>query len=214
VYSEFARIDPSGEVAAPAEPREILSPALARNAFTSFQVVVQVPEETRYQLVVGQNPDDAVRVTLYREKGEMLEPVSLPYNGAGTQIFWMDVWTERTAPVRRIKVEPQLSVNADWVVYPMEARVMDATVPDGHWPEGSASAVALFRNFVCGAKLDPSPAAGLALAGLRFRNAQQDLALASHASKDGLRRLTGCFETLSDDPEQYLRVRDYLFRMR
>jgi len=50
VYSEFAQIDATGRVTAPAEPREILSPAIARNAFSSFQVVVDVARGTSYQL--------------------------------------------------------------------------------------------------------------------------------------------------------------------
>jgi hypothetical protein len=40
VYSEFARIDMNGAVTAPDNPREILSPMLVRNGFTSFQVVI------------------------------------------------------------------------------------------------------------------------------------------------------------------------------
>ena len=42
VFSEFARIDATGKVTSPADPREILSPALARNAFSSFQIVVEL----------------------------------------------------------------------------------------------------------------------------------------------------------------------------
>src|ERR1700733_6174718 len=56
VYSEFARINASGEVTAPETPREILSPALVRNGFTSFQVVVQAPADRQWWLFVGQNP--------------------------------------------------------------------------------------------------------------------------------------------------------------
>ena len=128
VYSEFAQIDATGKVTAPAEPREILSPAIARNAFSSFQVVVDVPSGTPYQLYVAQNPENAVEVTLYRENGDKLEKVEQPVSGDATQVFWMDLWTARDAPVQRIKVEPQLHVNNDWVIYPMEARVMEATV--------------------------------------------------------------------------------------
>jgi len=43
-------------VVAPEHPREILSPAIARNAFASFQVVVQVAKGARYTLHIGQNP--------------------------------------------------------------------------------------------------------------------------------------------------------------
>ena len=121
------------EVTAPAEPREILSPAIARNAFSSFQVVVDVPRGTPYQLYVAQNPENAVEVTLYRENSEKLERVEQPVSGNSTQVFWMDLWTARDAPVARIKVEPQLHVNNDWVIYPMEARVMSATVT--RWQE-------------------------------------------------------------------------------
>jgi hypothetical protein len=215
VYSELARIDTLGEVTAPESPREILSPAIARNAFTSFQVVVQVPKGTHYGLYIGQNPQNAVRVTLYRESGDRLEPVESPYEGDATQILWMDVWADRTAPVRRIKVEPELWVNDDWVVYPMEVRIMDATVPDGERPEGFASPAEVLKNFVCGTKPEPSGPQTLTAAGLRFRNAQQDLALARQAPREQLRKLAGACETPPPaDPEWYLRIRDFLFRLR
>ncbi len=215
VYSELARIDASGEVAAPTQPREILSPAIARNAFTSFQVVVQVPQGTHYWLHIGQNPDDAARIALYRETGDRLEPVEIPYGGDSTQVFWLDVWTDRDAPVRRIKIEPQLNVADDWVVYPMEVRVVDATVPEGQRPDGSATPVSMMKSFVCGTKVDAPPAPASSVARLRFRNAQQDLALASHPPSEGLRKLIGrCDAALPEDPEWYLRIRDYLFRMR
>ena len=198
VYSEFARIDAAGKVTAPAEPREILSPAVVRNGFTSFQVVVDVPRGTPYQLYVAQNPENAVRVTLYRESGEKLEPVEQPASGTTAQVFWMDLWTARDAPVQRIKVEPQLHVNNDWVIYPMEARVMNSTVP----PDTGAQAP------LC------SPRAGISSDLLKFRNrnAQQDAAVAATAPKDELQKLAGaCSEP---NPESYLRIRDYLLRLR
>src|SRR5579862_8043588 len=99
VYSEFAQIDAAGKVTAPAEPREILSPAIARNAFSSFQVVVDVPRGTPYQLYVAQNPENAVEVTLYRENGDKLERVEQPVSGDRTQVFWMDLWTDRKSVV-------------------------------------------------------------------------------------------------------------------
>ncbi len=208
VYSEFARIDAAGEVSASSNPREILSPAIARNAFTSFQIVVQPKKGERYWMYLGQNPADAVRVTLYRESGERLKPVEIPYGGEGTQVFWMDVWTDRNAPVRRIRIEPQLHIGAEWVVYPMEARVMTATVPDSPPPGGS------MMGFLCGKEID-SAVAPLSIAGVHFRNAQQDLALARQAPQEDLQRLAaGCRVMPPADPEWYLRVRDYLFRMR
>jgi hypothetical protein len=198
VYSEFAQIDAAGRVTAPAEPREILSPAIARNAFSSFHVVVDVPSGTPYQLYVAQNPENAVDVTLYRENGDKLERVTQPVSGNSTQVFWMDLWTARDAPVQRIKVEPQLHVNNDWVIYPMEARVMEATIP----PDAGTA------DPVCGRPAGiPSD-----LVKLRNRNAQQDAALAATAPKDELQKLTGaCREP---NPESYLRIRDYLLRLR
>src|ERR1051325_903273 len=70
VYSEFVTFDASGEPAVPKEPREILSPAIVRNGFTSFQIVVQQPAHTHWTLYVGENPEGAVRVTVYRETGD------------------------------------------------------------------------------------------------------------------------------------------------
>jgi hypothetical protein len=213
VYSELAQIDSSGEVTSPRMPREILSPALARNAFTSFQIVVQVKPGTPYWLHVGENPEDAVKVTLYRRNGDRLEPVSSPYHGDTTQVIRLDLWVDRNAAVRRIKVEPQLDVNDDWVQYPMEARVMDATVPDGPWPEGAATPAAAMKAFLCGSPLLTT--VGESEFRLRFRNAQQDVALAARAPKtDLLRLIGGCAATPPDDPEWYLRIRDYLYRMR
>jgi hypothetical protein len=216
VYSEFAKIDAAGRVTAPAEPREILSPAIVRNGFTSFQVVVDVPQGTRYQLYVAQNPENAVEVTLYREIGDKLEHVEQPVSGNGTQVFWMDLWTARDAPVQRIKVEPQLHVNNDWVIYPMEARVMEATVPNGLRGGGSISPASAMRQYLCDKGLPTDQGVpGSSVSNLRFRNASQDLALAATASRVELQKLFGdCDAPPSSDPEWYLRIRDYLFRLR
>jgi hypothetical protein len=131
VYSEFARLSESGEVLAPEEPREILSPVVPRNAFTTFQVAVQVPQGTKYHVFIGQNPEGAVKATLYRRGGEKLEAVGLPYEGTVPQVFWLDVWVDESAPVRRVKIEPQVFVNGDWVTYPMEVRVSEVAAPVG-----------------------------------------------------------------------------------
>src|SRR3954463_1650811 len=81
VYSEFAQLNDAGEVVAPENPREILSPAVARNAFSSFQLAIQVARGVKFQVYIGQNPDNAVKVTLYRRSGGKLEPVVVPYEG-------------------------------------------------------------------------------------------------------------------------------------
>jgi|SRR5689334_837548 len=217
VYSEFAQIDAGGRVTAPAEPREILSPAIVRNGFTSFQVVVDVPQGTPYQLYIAQNPENAVEVTLYRETGDRLERVSQPVSGNATQIFWMDVWTARDAPVQRIKVEPQLHVNNDWVIYPMEARVMEATAESrGAGPGTEMEAPALMRQYLCsrGLSIDSGVAQGLTITGLRSRNGFQDLTLTRLVPKATLQEVFGSCTAFPTDPEWYLRIRDYLFRLR
>jgi hypothetical protein len=198
------------------EPREILSPAIARNAFSSFQVVVDVPQGTPYQLYVAQNPENAVEVTLYRENGEKIERVEQPVSGNSTQVFWMDLWTARDAPVARIKVEPQLHVNNDWVIYPMEARVMSATIPDGARVGGSISPVGAMRQYLCDKGLPTdSGLLGNSVSNLRFRNATQDVALAATAPKEELQKLfSSCDAPAPSDPEWYLRIRDYLLRLR
>ena len=213
VYSEFAKIDATGKVTAPAEPREILSPAIARNAFSSFQVVVDVPGGTPYQLYIAQNPENAVEVTLYRENRGLLERVEQPVSGNNTQIFWMDLWTARDAPVARIKVEPQLHVNNDWVIYPMEARVMNAAVPDGKRLGSVAAPTEVMRGYLC-KPIDTPASAAVSVQSLRSRNAQQDVALAATAPKEELQKLFGaCDAAASPDPELYLRIRDYLLRL-
>jgi hypothetical protein len=204
VYSEFARIDTGGRVIAPESPREILSPAIVRNGFTSFQIVVEEKPGEKFALFVGLNPPDAVKVTLYRESGALLEPVELPFHGEGAAVFWMDVWCDRAAPVRRVKIEPELSVAGDWARYPMEARVMEATVPDLARP-----VVADLREFLCGRAWAED-----ALTGMHQRNGRQDAALAQPALKRDLLRQLGDCHTLAGNPEVYLRVRDYLLRVR
>jgi len=220
VYSEFAHIetmtDAAGKVTAPAEPREILSPAIARNAFSSFQIVVDVPQGTSYQLYVAQNPENAVEVTLYRENGEKLERVEQPASGSGAQVFWMDLWTARDAPVQRIKVEPQLHVNNDWVIYPMEARVVSATAGEVVMPRAVAytSPVGIMGQFLCRFPTIDRGALQPGVLSMRLRNALQDLTLAKGAPKAELQDLFGaCDAPPSPDPEWYLRIRDYLLRL-
>jgi hypothetical protein len=234
VYSEFAKIDAQGNVVAPEDPREILSPALVRNGFTSFQVVVQVPPGTPYVLRLGQNPENAAKATFYKVTRTTLQRVEDPITGDDTQTFWMDVWVDKDAPVRRIKVEPQLQINAEWVGYPMEMRVRETLVPDAG-PAGvvGASPFEMLRGYVCApqpqvpqsnakrtvsSSPNPTPDStsdSTTPEGLHRRNARQDLAMASQLSASGreeLRKwLGGCNARPSDNPEFYLHVRDYFW---
>ena len=72
VVSEFTRIDPFGEIVpqdrGKAEPREFLSPGIPRNAFSSLRIVVTLDKPATYVLDIGQNPENAVKATLYKER--------------------------------------------------------------------------------------------------------------------------------------------------
>ncbi len=222
VYSDLADIDATGKVIAPETPREILSPALLRNGFTSFQVVVQAPADRKWWLFIGQNPADSVKVTMYRESAGKLEPVEVPLQSSGTEVLWMDVWTGRNAPIARIKIEPELMIDDDWVIYPIEARVMEAVAPEMPPFTLAASAPAAIRLSVkldrdCGVIFaNPVGNDGPSVARWRFRNIEQDIRLADeHAVLDELRkRNNACDLVQPKDPEHFLRIRDYLYRLR
>lgn len=254
VYSELQRIGPLGEIVhidRGGRPREILSPAVARNGYASFHLAISVPAQSEYSLYIGQNPENAVKVSLYREIHERgipdrLEPVAEPVTGktGGRQedlVFWLDLWIDGDAPVRRIKVEPQLGIGSEWVVYPMEVRVINARIPShssapAALPAPSSRSDSFvygpFNQFLCG--IAEAPSAGAqppTVRSLIRRNALQDMALANLLSKtqkdevfNGLVAPTGvptrdafCTAvTISAPkiatPEWYLRVRDFLYR--
>jgi hypothetical protein len=153
LYSEFQRIDPYGEIV-PADrsfqPREILSPGVARNAWTSFHIAVHMPRNDSYLLYVATNPLDACRVTLYKEHfikagngwipDRLTELERLPDFGfmpdpddsvpdQNTRVYLLDIWIPPHAPVGRFRLEVQLKA-AFWVVRPMEVRVLAARIPD------------------------------------------------------------------------------------
>ena len=215
VYSEFAQLNAAGEVVAPENPREILSPAVARNAFSSFQLAIQVPRGVQFLVYIGQNPDNAAKVTLYHRAGEKLEPVVVPYEGESSQVFWMDIWVDADAPVRRVKIEPQIGIGGEWVTYPMEVRVMEARVPEQPAARpGVAASLDVMRAFLCGGEPHQpggSPPVG---AEMRFRNARQDVALAGAgpvALRDEMKKAMGeCSAPPPADPEFYLHLRDLL----
>jgi hypothetical protein len=129
VFSEFQR-DPDGLP----PPREIISPAVARNAFATFRVVIAAPANTTYFLFVGANPPGIVETQLYKENAAYLEPVRSPGfgvipSGQTTREYILDVWVPRRAEQgRRVRIELQLKTGA-WQIYPMELRVQSAAVP-------------------------------------------------------------------------------------
>lgn len=208
IYSELSRIDPFGEIV-PADrgrqPREILSPAVARNAWASFHIVISAPPRTTYLLYVVPNPLNACRVELYREHFEktpagwvpdrLTELTRLPdfgvmpdpadgVEGQTTRAYLLDLWIPPNADVARFRLEVQLKVGY-WVVRPMEVRVIAPRVPVlrvstdlGPLPPISSGtdAVALGALLDCNNRTYPPPETVRAI--IR-RNAIQDMALAS-----------------------------------
>ena len=152
LYSEFQRVDPFGNIVKSdrAEPpREILSPAMARNGSASFHVVVSVPPRMSYFLYVVTNPVNACRVALYKERftktkdgwvpDALSEVRRLPDFGVvpdpdeqipeqTARLYLLDVWIPPDAEVGRFRLEVQLKVGY-FMVRPLEIRVTPARVP-------------------------------------------------------------------------------------
>lgn len=151
VHSEFLRVNPQGEILSldkDPKPREILSPAMVRNGFTSFHIVVRSERPASFFLFASANPPNVLQTKIYRERfvkrGEdwipdTLELLEAPNFGAipdsdgipgqTAAAYLLDVWTPPDAPPATIRIEAQLKV-ADWVIYPMEVRVLTARVPE------------------------------------------------------------------------------------
>ncbi|MCW5962571.1 MAG: hypothetical protein KIT83_00925 [Bryobacterales bacterium] len=149
--TEFARFTPAGELFPQdgiRQPVEVLSPPLVRGAWNAFRVVVDVEPGQQFRLYIGQNPNNAMRVRVLREVVEehaegwriaRRELVLLPFRseslpaverspGRTTYTFWMEVQPPRNYPTRRLKLEPQVLVDNQWFVYPMEIRVLDLDI--------------------------------------------------------------------------------------
>jgi hypothetical protein len=152
IYSEFQRPDPYGDIVQvdrSPRPREILSPGVARNAWASFHVAVRTPANTPYLLYVATNPINACRVALYKEHfaatragwipDKLTEVTRLPdygfmpdpddgVPGQTTRVYLLDLWIPPDSAVGRFRVEVQLKL-ANWVVRPMEVRILQARIP-------------------------------------------------------------------------------------
>lgn len=157
LYSEFERFDPfGGPVASDRDlsPREILSPAMARNGHLSLQVVVTGPAGSNYLLYIGSNPPDIVQAKLYREYfspcgndycPDWLAPQNSPAFGAipeslhnaaypamdgqTARCYLLDIFAPAGTPPRRVRVEALIKTGI-WKVAPLEIRIMEAVVPD------------------------------------------------------------------------------------
>jgi hypothetical protein len=257
MYSEFQRIDPFGAVLAvdrAEEPREILSPALARNAHATFQVAIALPSTEPYSLFVTQNPEDAVRVAAYRpiyvQRGtawipDQLEPLKISATrqipniarqipGQTATVVWLDLWVAPNTPVRRTRLEVQVFAGGQWIVYPLELRIVAPVVPPAQGPleplapveaPAAANAAGPLRAYLCevSRRGEEGP---LSIRGLIRRNARQDVALArtlgsAALASEILKALGGperakwCRSPAGPPPlgaEWYLRVRDTVYR--
>jgi len=261
VYSEFRRVGPDGAVVKPdceGRPREIISPAVARNGFASFRLVVSVPQGKHYTLHIGDNPEGSFRYTLYKEHPsadggppDRLEKVALPYQGVlpdpafglpgqTASAFWLDAWVPAQAKPSRIRVEAQLNVDQDWIIYPMEFRVQSATIPKHPHPVTPLSAAAVnsihsafgpMQAYLCAKAPRAADSSGTTIRHHIRRNAAQDMALARSLEpplgaanlRKEILQLIGAPDgdlwcgarlspTVAYDPETYLKVRDYLYR--
>jgi hypothetical protein len=219
---------------------------VARNAFSSFHIAVSVPAKESYLLYVVPNPISACRVSLYKEHfvktsagwipDRLTEVTRLPdfgvmpdpddgVEGQTTRLYLLDLWLPPNADVARFRLEVQLKV-ADWIIRPMEVRVMRARVPsippgpDRPLPaieQGAdvAGANAL-ADYLAGTPLTMPPP-GTTLRGILRRNALQDMGLA-RALEPGevarraidLFRVNSLFPSRPLGAEWWLRLRDWL----
>lgn len=228
IHSEFQRIDPFGNFLDAGPRREILSPAVARNAWASFQLAASVREGEPSFLYIQQNPE-RFRVEVYRERfiktgagclPDRLQRVNLPYTfmlpdaednipRQNTVVFWLDVWVPAETPSERMRLQALLKSGDRWLVAPMEVRVQRAVVPAGKWKPGPAPPVtarldAALAGPWCGA--GQGTAEALTLRQMVRRNALQDRRLAKTPPSE----MRAWCEGAQTPPEWYLKIRDRL----
>ena len=228
---------------------------MARGGYASFHIAVSVPAKESYLLYVVTNPLTACRVDLYKEHfvragggwvPDRLTPLErLPDFGTmpdpddgvldqNTRVYLLDLWLPPNADVARFRLEVQLKV-ADWIIQPMELRVLPARYPELRM--GAAGPLALIEQgadatasvaiaeYLSGRPLTAEPAP-LTVRGIIRRNAIQDMSLAGTLGLDTAgpnavrRRALELFSwnaRFSPRPlgaEWYLRIRDWLFTLR
>ncbi len=201
VYSEYWPTEGSS-----VPPRELISPAVPRNGFTTFKVLVNAPAGTSYFLFCQTNPPDLVETRLYKIAApDFLESVRSPNfgvipDGQTSRAYLLDVWVPADAePGRRVRLELQLKVGS-WIVYPLELRVQKASVPGVGKPGEDPVSVTAARE----------------------RNFRQDAAFEQLLQLPEVWLMTARHIadtwtansplSTADDPEWYLRVRDLLYR--
>ena len=253
LYSEFQRVQPDGSIVKADRadvPQEIISPALIRNGFTTFHVAVTGRPRILYWLAIQTNPANVFRIRVYREENgasgipdRLVEEVkSLYFLGVmpdlpierTTQVYLIDVWTPRDTPVDRVRFEV-LVKTGEWVVAPMEVRVIAARVPDfsdkgccGTLPEPARPADAAAWPVLVAALAggtSPLPAMPGTVRSVILRNAMQDAAivqsfdattranLLDRAWPAMFGRLPLGPASLQGDGEAYLAIRQQIWRI-
>lgn len=205
VYSEFVRVGPDGEIAAPdrgGKPREVISPAVLKNTHLTLRVAIEAPPGVPYYIHIGQNPDKLMEATLYQEQYEQgnggyipdrLIRMDLPHGaklaeGQKVQTYLLDIFVLPKTPMTRIRLEFQLNVGDRWTIYPLEIRVRDRAGFGGGRPLGPLPAVrartdaailAPLREMYCGdARSRRGPVELDTARALLVRNIREDLAIA------------------------------------
>jgi hypothetical protein len=207
-----------------------------------------VPRNESYFLYVVPNPVTACRVAVYKEHfvktrsgwipDKLVELERLPdfgtmpdpedtVDGQTTRVYLLDLWLPPTADVARFRLEVQLKVG-EWIIRPMEVRVMEARFPDA--PVGpdralpdiemgaDAAAIGVLREYLASGSLTMPPP-GSTLRGILRRNAVQDAGLARGDASLAQRvldlfRADNVFGPRVYGAERWLRIRDWLFRLR
>jgi hypothetical protein len=152
IFSELQRVDPFGEILAidrSPSPREIISPAIARNSFASFHVAVSVPIGQNYFIYVQAQPAGILKLRLYKEQflhyqGQWIPDTlqeapttafgSIPDGlvqipGQTSRDYLLDIWAPADSEAgRRVRVEVLLKLGT-WVIAPMEVRITQPVLP-------------------------------------------------------------------------------------
>ena len=177
-----------------------------------------------------------MKAVLYRESfdehgiPDLLTQVKLPYEDEITAdkkvlTFWLDLWVPRSAPVDRIKIEPELWFQNDWFTYPMEVRVLTPALGEvkqntGELPavtdRADAAVLGPLREAVCHLRETAAKPGPLTARSLIRRNVLQLLQLARTPErlKAALARAGAediCTSVPGGSSEWYLKARDYLY---
>jgi hypothetical protein len=213
VFSELQRVDPSGQILAldrSPSPRELISPAAARNSFISFHVAVSVPPGQTYFLYTQDNPPGILKLQLYKEQfvnehgtwiPDTLTATGNPSFGVipdaqsgiadqSSRDYLLDVWVPPDAEVgRRVRVEVLLKYGT-WTIVPMEVRIVDAFVRTPRNPVAAslpaidepadAAAVHALASRLAGVNEWNGNEPIFTVRQILRRNAQQDMSLASN----------------------------------